>query len=174
MTQGCSANVADSEQMAGLLKNAKFEIVNELEPADVVIVNSCTVKTPSESALFKFIEDTKRQYPYKLFVITGCVAQTDRERLQEYSLVGTKQIHNIVEAVEETLNDNTVKMLETGEMPPLNLPKVEKLKDLRKDNLLKKYNIVASIKDFSKDLCDSLIIELLSRSLVKGLNLNFL
>jgi threonylcarbamoyladenosine tRNA methylthiotransferase CDKAL1 len=126
ITSGCSANSADTEQMAGLLKQAKFDIIDNVEDADILIYNTCTVKTPTENNFFRHLEALKKQHPYKIFIIAGCIAQADRKKLAEYSLIGTKQIHNIVEVVEESLNDNVVKALETGEMPPLNLPKVRK------------------------------------------------
>lgn len=126
LTQGCSANQADSEQMKGLLHQAKFQVTESLEEADVVVYNTCTVKTPSESAFFTHLEQIKQQYPYKVLVIAGCIAQADPQKLKKYSLVGTRQIHHIVEVVEEALHDNVVQALETGEMPPLNLPKIRK------------------------------------------------
>lgn len=126
LTQGCSANQSDSEYMLGLLKEAKFIPVPTLEDADIVIYNTCTVKTPSENAFFKHLDELKLQYPYKLLVIAGCIAQTDQNKLKGYPLVGTRQIHRIVEVVEEALNNNIITALETGEMPPLNLPKVRK------------------------------------------------
>ena len=126
ITQGCSANQADTEQMKGLLKEARFDISESLEDSDIVIFNTCSVKNPSESAFFKNLQEIKREYPYKILIVTGCIAQADPQLLKEYSLVGTKQIHKIVEVVEESLSDNVVKMLETGEMPPLDLPKIRK------------------------------------------------
>ena len=125
-TSGCSANVADSEQMAGLLKEAKFDLVEEVEEADIVIYNTCTVKTPSENNFFKNLEIFKKNYPHKIIVVTGCIPQADAQKLKEYSLVGTKQIHNIVQVVEEALHDNVLQILGNEEMPPLNLPKVRK------------------------------------------------
>jgi threonylcarbamoyladenosine tRNA methylthiotransferase CDKAL1 len=125
-TQGCSHNFADSEQMAGLLKQAKFEIIDEIEEADVVIINTCTVKTKTENSFYRRLKEIKEQYPYKIVVVAGCIAQTDPKKVKQYSLVGTKQIHNIVEVVEEALNDNVIQMLDTGEMPPLDLPRVRK------------------------------------------------
>jgi threonylcarbamoyladenosine tRNA methylthiotransferase CDKAL1 len=125
-TAGCSHNFADSEQMAGLLKEAQFKIVSELEDADLVILNTCTVKVPTENNFYKRLKEIEENNPYKIIVITGCIAQTEPKKLKKYTLVGTKQIHNIVEAVEEALNDNIIKMLETGEMPPLNLPRIRK------------------------------------------------
>ncbi len=123
---GCSANVADAEQMAGLLQEARFEKTEHLEEADIVVLVSCTVKSPAVNSFLNRLEEIKQQFPYKVMVIAGCVPQTEPELFGNFSLVGTKQIHNIVSVVEEALNDNIVKALETGEMPPLNLPKVRK------------------------------------------------
>ena len=126
ITAGCSQNFADTEQMAGLLKQAQFEPVETVEEADIIIFNTCTVKGPTETAFYHKLEEITREHPYKIIVVAGCIAQSDAEKLKKYSLVGTKQIHNIVEVVEEALNDNIVKRLETGEMPPLNLPLIRK------------------------------------------------
>jgi len=114
--------------MKGLLREAQFEIVDNLESADIVIFNTCTVKNPSESAFFRELEKIKLEHPYKTIVVAGCIAQSDSKNplLKDYCLIGTRQIHRIVEVVEEALNDNVVRLLEKGEMPPLNLPKVRK------------------------------------------------
>jgi len=125
-TSGCAHNFADSEQMAGLLKQAHFEIVSNIEDAFVVIFNTCTVKGPTESAFFRRLAHFKQHYPNKIAVIAGCIAQCDPQKLEGYPLVGTNQIHKVVEVVEEALHDNFVQMLECGEMPPLNLPRVRK------------------------------------------------
>lgn len=125
-TAGCSQNFADSEQMTGLLQEAQFKLATDIEHADIVIFNTCTVKGPTENNFFKRLEEVKHQYPYKIIVIAGCIPQTDPEKLKGYALVGTKSIHRIVEVVEEALNDNIIQILETGEMPPLNLPKLRK------------------------------------------------
>jgi len=125
-TYGCSHNFADSEQMGGVLKQAQFEPAESIEKADIVIFNTCTVKSPTADAFFNRLEEIKNAYPYKSIIIAGCIPQTDPERLKKFSLLGTRQIHRIVEIVEETLNNNIVKMLETGEMPPLDLPRIRK------------------------------------------------
>ena len=125
-TYGCSANVADSERMAGLLQKADFKLVEDIKDADVVIFNTCTVKGPSESAFFKNLEYFKRDYPYKLVVVAGCIPQADPQKLKQYSIVGTQSIHRIVEVVEESLNDNVLQILGNDEIPPLDMPKVRK------------------------------------------------
>ena len=52
-TYGCSLNVSDSEVITGILVKEGMNQVNEVNDADVVIINSCTVKGPSESSLLK-------------------------------------------------------------------------------------------------------------------------
>lgn len=128
VTQGCSANQSDTEVMKGLLKEAQFVIENSVESADIIVFNTCTVKNPSESTFFRELEKIKIEHPYKTIIVTGCIAQSDSKNplLKDYCLVGTRQIHRIVEVVEEALNDNIIRVLEKGEMPPLNLPKVRK------------------------------------------------
>jgi threonylcarbamoyladenosine tRNA methylthiotransferase CDKAL1 len=125
-TYGCSQNFADSEQMAGLLKEAQFKIILDFENADIVIINTCTVKSPTDTAFFKRLQEIKEKYPYKIVIVAGCIAQTEPKKLAKYPLVGTKQIQNIVEVVEEALNDSIIKMLDQNEMPPLNTPRVRK------------------------------------------------
>ena len=125
-TSGCLANQADSEQMAGLLRQAKFEQVETIEDADVVVFSADTVKSPHETSLFSQLEQFKIEHPYKIVIIAGCIAQADKQKLKAYSLIGTKQIHNIIQVVEEALHDNILQLLNNNEMPPLNLPRVRK------------------------------------------------
>ena len=76
-TVGCSANYADSEQMAGLLQEADFEITEDIEQADIVVINTCTVKGPTETKFFKRLAELKDGY--KQVVIADCIAQSDKK-----------------------------------------------------------------------------------------------
>ena len=109
-TFGCTHNFSDSEQTAGLLKEAKFEMVNKLEEAEIAIFNSCTVKGPSETNLFRTLEETKTKFPHMIIIVAGCVAQTMPQQLESYALIGTRQIHHVVEVVEEALHENIIQM----------------------------------------------------------------
>ncbi|MBW2982010.1 tRNA (N(6)-L-threonylcarbamoyladenosine(37)-C(2))-methylthiotransferase [Candidatus Woesearchaeota archaeon] len=125
-TYGCSLNQSDSELMAGLLKEARFEITKNIEDAFIVIINTCTVKGPTEKKFFNYLEKIKEKYPYKKIIITGCISQTDPKKLKGYSLLGTSQVTNIVQLVEETIHDNPMLMLTKESYPRLNLPKIRK------------------------------------------------
>lgn len=72
-TWGCSHNNSDSEYMGGLLLKAGFTITaNKLEAA-LWLLNSCTVKTPSETQLSNQIKEAKTLKKY--IVVAGCVSQ---------------------------------------------------------------------------------------------------
>jgi len=123
-TYGCSLNQSDSEVMAGLLKKAKFEIVEKSKEADLIIINTCTVKRPTEKRFFKYLDKVKKLN--KPIIIAGCIPQTDPEKVAGYSLVGTSQINNIVEIVEETINGGQLISLTKDKNQRLNLPKIRK------------------------------------------------
>lgn len=125
-TTGCAHNFADSEQMAGLLQQAKFDLVEKEEDAYVIILNTCTVKGPTETVFFRHLQSIHEKYPNKIVIIAGCIAQADPEKLKGYSIVGTNQIHKIVEVVEEALHENRIRITESAELPPLNLPRVRR------------------------------------------------
>lgn len=119
-TYGCSLNQSDSEVMAGLLAEAGFMITTDPERADIVIVNSCVVKGPTEQKVLRYIQDLKHKY----VVITGCMPQTMPEKLKGYSMLGPTHITDIVEAVEETVNGNSYVSLTFEDAERLNLPHV--------------------------------------------------
>ena len=52
-TYGCSHNISDSEYMAGLLTEYGFQLVEKMEEADACLLNSCTVKNPSQEKFIK-------------------------------------------------------------------------------------------------------------------------
>ena len=64
-TYGCSANQNDSEIMAGLLEKADFILVDTVENADVIIVNTCIVKEPTHNKMNHLLENTKVNFLIK-------------------------------------------------------------------------------------------------------------
>ncbi|NQU99062.1 tRNA (N(6)-L-threonylcarbamoyladenosine(37)-C(2))-methylthiotransferase [Candidatus Woesearchaeota archaeon] len=122
-TYGCAHNQADSEFMAGQLKQEGFEIIDSKKSADLVLINTCSVKDPSEK---KFFSELKRIN--KPVVVAGCVPQADKNNpvLKNYSLIGVKQIHNIVEVVHQTLAGNKVHLLKQSKDVHLNLPRIRR------------------------------------------------
>lgn len=125
-TYGCSHNTSDSEYMMGLLQEYGYQIVDSFEDSDACVINSCTVKNPSQDAFLNYISKAKKNG--KKVVLSGCVPQGDRTLtgLEDCSVVGVTQIDRIVEVVEETLKGNVVKLLAKKELPSLDLPKIRR------------------------------------------------
>ncbi|MBT3407136.1 tRNA (N(6)-L-threonylcarbamoyladenosine(37)-C(2))-methylthiotransferase, partial [Candidatus Woesearchaeota archaeon] len=125
-TYGCTLNFSDTELMQGLLVDVGFTIVDDPNDSEVIVVNTCAVKKPTENKFFnklKKLEDLRRP-----IIIAGCIAKALPEKLKKYSLISPDNINDIVSVIEETMHDNTEKLLDYEKNPRLNLPLVRKNK----------------------------------------------
>ena len=109
-TWGCSHNVSDGEYMAGQLQAQGYSVVESKKDADLWILNSCTVKSPSEDHFRNEVDSGLDQG--KKVVVAGCVPQgkPDAEYIKGLSVIGVQQIDRVVEVVEETLQGNQVRL----------------------------------------------------------------
>ena len=112
-TYGCSFNQLDSELMAGKLKENGFDIVEDDENSDLILINSCTVKNLSEA---KFFNDIKRyKEKNKKLILSGCITQAEESylntKLKNISVIGTNDIDNIVFVAEQTLKENPIQIV---------------------------------------------------------------
>ncbi|EIE26794.1 hypothetical protein COCSUDRAFT_35241 [Coccomyxa subellipsoidea C-169] len=127
-TFGCAHNMSDSEYMMGQLQDYGYRLLadDKQDAADLWLVNTCTVKNPSQAAMSTLVARGKALN--KKLVVCGCVPQGDKKvpELQDLSLLGVTQIDRVVEAVEETLRGNVVHMLAKKKLPRLDLPKVRR------------------------------------------------
>lgn len=132
-TWGCAHNNSDSEYMAGQLASYGYNLTGEKDSADLWLLNSCTVKNPSEDTFRNEIQNGLDIG--KHVVVAGCVPQgaPKSEYLKGLSIVGVRQIDRIVEVVEETLKGHTVRLLQPKKVngkilagAPLDLPKIRK------------------------------------------------
>jgi len=132
-TWGCSHNNSDSEYMAGQLASFGYRITEDADLADLWLLNSCTVKNPSQDSFHNAIDKGKEMGKY--VVLAGCVpqGQPKNEFIKGLSVIGVQQIDRVVEVVEETLKGHTVRLLgkkkkdgrKTGGAS-LDLPKIRK------------------------------------------------
>ena len=127
-TYGCSHNVSDGEYMAGLLSQYGYRLLADeaKDRADLWLVNSCTVKNPSQDHLATDIQ--RARAAGRPVVVTGCVPQAEPSlpSLEGVSLLGVNQIERVVDVVQEALQRNTVRLLKRGPRPSLDLPKVRR------------------------------------------------
>jgi threonylcarbamoyladenosine tRNA methylthiotransferase MtaB len=76
-TLGCRLNQVESQEMLGLLERRGFRPVAGEEPAQVYVVNTCTVTSRADVSDRQLIRRIARDHPGALVVVTGCYAQTD-------------------------------------------------------------------------------------------------
>lgn len=76
VTLGCKVNQTESEAMAQLFREAKYQVVSASEEADVVVVNTCTVTNTGDSKSRQVIRRMIKAHPESVVVVMGCYAQT--------------------------------------------------------------------------------------------------
>jgi len=79
-TIGCQMNVYDSEKLAAILNALGFQHTRDLDKADIVVCNTCSIRHKAEEKAFSFLgrfAKEKQKKPYLLTVMAGCVAQQE-------------------------------------------------------------------------------------------------
>jgi tRNA-2-methylthio-N6-dimethylallyladenosine synthase len=109
-TFGCQMNVHDSERMAGLLEQAGFEATAHATEADVVVINTCSVRERAEEKLYTRLGELRQlaaeQGHDPIVAVAGCVAQQEGETLLRRSpgvadvIIGTQAIRRLPMLVE--------------------------------------------------------------------------
>jgi tRNA-2-methylthio-N6-dimethylallyladenosine synthase len=104
-TYGCQMNVHDSERMAGLLEQAGYEPTDDAADADVVVINTCSVREHAEEKLYTRLGELRvlaQEHGHNPIVaVAGCVAQQEGESLLRRSpgvadvIVGTQAIKRL-------------------------------------------------------------------------------
>src|SRR5215468_7860162 len=103
-TLGCRLNQVDSQQIQTLLESRGFRTVGIDEPADVVVVNTCTVTARAELSDRQALRRAARVSPRAKLVVTGCWAQAspgEVARLADVDLVvGNADKHRLPELID--------------------------------------------------------------------------
>ncbi len=76
-TYGCQQNEADSERIRGMLAESGYDICNEAEGADVVVMNTCAIREHANQRVFGnlgALTHTKRRHPGQKIFLCGCMA----------------------------------------------------------------------------------------------------
>ena len=82
---GCSKNLIDTEMAIGLFKGNNYKIVNEVEKADIIVVNTCGfIESAKEEAINTILEmaEYKKIGSCKYLVVMGCLVQRYKKELQ--------------------------------------------------------------------------------------------
>ena len=111
-TYGCQMNVHDSERMAGLLDQAGYEPTVDDRDADVVVINTCSVRERAEEKLFTRLGELKQRALEEgsrpIVAVAGCVAQQEGDRILRRSsavdvVIGTQNIRRLPMLVDDAV-----------------------------------------------------------------------
>ncbi len=108
---GCQMNVADSEEMARPLREKGFLPTADIQAADAVLINTCTVRQHAEDRALSLIgrlRKWKSERPERFLIVAGCAAERTREwlttRFPHIDLVaGAKSIEQFPELLREAI-----------------------------------------------------------------------
>ena len=111
---GCDKNLADSEEMLGLLTGNGHEIVDSEEEADAIVINTCCfLQDAKEESVHTILEmaEYKKTGSCHALIVTGCMAQRyQKEIIEEVpevdAVLGTTSYGDIVKALEEAVAGN--------------------------------------------------------------------
>ena len=107
-TLGCRVNSYESDAMAGLLRSHGFDVVPEHEPADICVVNTCTVTNIADRKSRQMISRCRKLNPDAKIIVTGCWSQRDpiaAAKLEGVAAVlGNNEKSRIVEVITDVLS----------------------------------------------------------------------
>jgi MiaB-like tRNA modifying enzyme len=122
---GCSANFANGEVIAGSLSRDGFKIVDNPEDAEIVLYNSCAVKSPTENRIISILRKVSKE---KQLIVTGCLPLINFKRLEKEvdfnGVTGPAPGSRIVDIIKRVLNGEKVISLTTVAKPNLGLPRI--------------------------------------------------
>ncbi|MCS6830853.1 MAG: tRNA (N6-isopentenyl adenosine(37)-C2)-methylthiotransferase MiaB [Armatimonadota bacterium] len=123
-TWGCQMNEEDSEQMGLYLERLGYRPVQEDEEAEVILLNTCSVRRKPEDKVFSLLGELrkwKEKHPNGILGVCGCMVQVRSEELRKEAphvdfIVGTANIARIPELVQEVRRSR--KLMTAIELPP--------------------------------------------------------
>ena len=119
-TYGCQMNVHDSENIKAILEEMSFKEVDEMEKADLILLNTCAIRENAHNKVFGMIgriKHMKEERPNIIAGICGCMAQEEgvvEEILNKYKwldfVFGTHNIHELPLVLEKSMNSKKLEV----------------------------------------------------------------
>ncbi len=109
-THGCKLNQADSSRLARQFLEAGYQVVPDGSPADVYVLNTCTVTAVADAKARQALRAARRRNPDAIVVVAGCYPQRASQELEGMDavslVVGNTGKDSLVSLVTETLGGN--------------------------------------------------------------------
>lgn len=175
-TFGCKANQYDSEIIRESFEEKNFDIVLFSEPADIYVINTCTVTGKTDFQARQLIRRTHRVNPQAKIVVTGCYAQAAPEELKKIPgvslVIGNPDKWEIVNIIKEAEKTSSAGIIVTPMEKEIVFPekKIERfsaktrffLKIQDGCNARCSYCIVPQVRGKSRSMAPKTVLDLLS------------
>jgi len=107
---GCKVNAYETEAMQQMLESAGYEIVGFHEPADVYVINTCSVTNMADRKSRQMLHRAKKQNPEAVVVAAGCYVQTkEQEAFADEAIdiiIGNNKKHELITKLDEFFRDH--------------------------------------------------------------------
>lgn len=111
-TMGCQMNEYDSDFMAQELVSLGWKVADSMDKADLIIINTCTVRKKPEHKAYSFIGRAvalKKKKPFLIIAVTGCLAQQKKEQILERfpevdMVIGARDIFKLKDCLNEVIS----------------------------------------------------------------------
>ncbi|MCV6599824.1 MAG: tRNA (N6-isopentenyl adenosine(37)-C2)-methylthiotransferase MiaB [Alphaproteobacteria bacterium] len=111
-TWGCQMNVYDSDKIATILTKAGYSSTDDEKIANVIVLNTCSIRENASEKLFSFLGRLKKTNPEAIIIVAGCVAQVEHKRITKNTVadivVGTHMYHKIPELIANLKDEKIV------------------------------------------------------------------
>jgi hypothetical protein len=90
LTFGCQMNKAESDRLGSLFEQNGYQLIDNAEEADVIVLNSCVVRQSAESKVvnkLNALKQLKKVHPQITLAVTGCIVDSNIDNLKKWSSV---------------------------------------------------------------------------------------
>ena len=130
---GCDKNLVDTEVMLGMLASRGYEMTNDEQEADIIVINTCCfIHDAKEESIQNILEmaEYKKNGSAKALIVTGCMAERYRQEILDEipevdEVLGTTAYDRILDAVDAALAGQHEVM--TADLDALPLPETKRL-----------------------------------------------
>lgn len=123
---GCSASMADSEMIGGILKESGYEIATKRSESALNLIVTCSVKDTTEHKMMSRIRTMVKSG--KPLVVAGCLPKADKAKIESASssasLIGPNSIDKAPDAVRSALSGDRLVALKDSQLDKVNIPRV--------------------------------------------------
>ena len=130
---GCDKNLVDTEVMLGMLASRGYEMTNDEQEADIIVINTCCfIHDAKEESIQNILDmaEYKKNGSAKALIVTGCMAERYRQEILDEipevdEVLGTTAYDRILDAVDAALAGQHEVM--TADLDALPLPETKRL-----------------------------------------------